>query len=564
MEIRILAKTRQEKGKLFEHLMEVVLDAKGYHKFRRRTVHTGMEIDIVAYHKVTSEKLLCECKAHNQPIGPKNLNEFFGKVLRKRSKNTNIKGIFASLSGSSSNALEGYEEDYSPEDKLVYALLDNSQIQDLLRSSGLLISDNEIISKIKSNTELSPGDRYLVYFESRLFIIQILEIGGKSSHYLILTGKGELVHKTIERQISKLDKRIKSLVRIDLQILDRVTISLLDLMKKSIAEISREINETENDVSIAIEELKISGLLHTESRGGENVFAMKKDMESLTKLVRKYAFNARKYDFMTSAYIENMVNDEFATYVKNRFKLQLDQDKTNMIISLCRIFASVLSYVLLTDNSPFIRSYQQSEEQRKLQEPDQERRHTDDIMEHEFFDEIVTRIRTSLEARDDIRIAHEKGVRGFHMVSTFKIASETDLLFSSYTKGTAYMAIASGTIRPGSAVKPTNISTHISIANTYLSLQLYDEATKTYEVVKKLAGERQDILRAAWYNQGLCYTAQNNFEDGKRCYEAALKIDPDWIEALSNLEVCYRELGENDKAKEVKQKLEGLLSRRMQ
>lgn len=536
MEIRILAKTRQKKGKLFERLMGEALNSSGYHNFRPRINYTGMEIDIKAEadHKATSETLLCECKAHNQPIGPKNLIAFFGKVGIKRSKNPNIKGIFASLSGFTSNALEVHDE-YSPHDKLVYALLGNLQIQDLIRESGLLISDQEIDSKIKSKTNLSPGDRYLVYIESGIFIVQILLVGGKPSHYLILTGRGELVQKTIEYEITKLDKTIKSLVKIDLQILDSVTINLLDLKKKSIAQISREINETENDVSIAIEELRLSGLLDKKSRSREGVlFSMRTDMKSLSKLVRKYAFTARKYDFMTSAYIENTVNDDFATYVKDRFKLQLDPDKTTIIIVACRIFASVLHYVLLADNSPYILNYEQRGEQRKLREQDQEPRHISDNMEREFFDQIVTGIRASLGARDDNRVAYEKGIRGFHMVSTFKMASETDLIFSSSTESTEYLAIAGGTIRAGSDVMATDISVHLSIANTLRSLQLYDRAIKKFNDVIQLAGERQDILIAAWNNKGLALYNLGKHKEAIACYDKALEMKQDYALAWYN------------------------------
>jgi hypothetical protein len=72
--------------------MGEALNSSGYHNFRPRINYTGMEIDIKAEadHKVISETLLCECKAHNQPIGPKNLIAFFGKVGIKRSKNHNI------------------------------------------------------------------------------------------------------------------------------------------------------------------------------------------------------------------------------------------------------------------------------------------------------------------------------------------------------------------------------------------------------------------------------------------------------------------------------------------
>lgn len=46
---------------------------------------TGMELDILAKHKVTKEQILCECKAHDHEIGPQDLNDFFGKLNHQRS-----------------------------------------------------------------------------------------------------------------------------------------------------------------------------------------------------------------------------------------------------------------------------------------------------------------------------------------------------------------------------------------------------------------------------------------------------------------------------------------------
>jgi tetratricopeptide (TPR) repeat protein len=554
MEIRILAKTKQRKGTLFERLMKAVLDVLGYHNFRTRINYVGMEIDIKAEHKVTSEPLLCECKAHARPIGPQALTDFFGKVSIKRSKNSSLKGIFASLSGYSANALEMYDE-FTPQDKLVNTLLDNYQILDLLRKSGLLISEQEIDSKMSSNTNLNLGERYLVYTESGVFIVQILLVGGRPSHYLLLTGKGELVHKTIEEEIAKLDKTIKSLVKIDLQILDSVTINLLDLKKKSIAQISREINQTENDVSIAIEELRLSKILNQESVNGENVFSMMTDMETLTKLTLKYAFSSRKYDFMSSAYVENTVNDAFGVYVKDRYKLALDRDKTSMLIVVCRIFPSILYFTLLGDNSSYVRNHEHLEELRKS---GQKFGHLENIIESPFFERIVTHIRSDMQSLDSNYLAKNKGIQGFFMKSVFKMASEKQLIFSIYTEGTNLFATAGGPIEAGSLLSATDVSLYLNIANVLCALELYDESIREFDELIRLATGRQDLLKAAWNNKGLCYKAQKKYKEAIQCYEEALKIDPNLVQALSNLAVCYQELGEIKKAEELKKKIVNL------
>jgi hypothetical protein len=70
-------------------------------------------------------------------------------------------------------------------------------------------------------------------------------------------------------------------------------------------------------------------------------------------------------DYMTSSYLKNTINDAFTMHIKDRFRLQLDVEKTNILISACNIFPSVLHYILLGDNSPYIRNYEHREELRK-------------------------------------------------------------------------------------------------------------------------------------------------------------------------------------------------------
>jgi Tetratricopeptide repeat len=418
-----------------------------------------------------------------------------------------------------------------------------------------LESDEVFEAKIKSNTNLSLGDSYLVYTEPGLFVVQILLVGGKPSHYLMMTGSGELVHRTIESEILKLDKTLRSLIRFDLKILESVILKLLDLGKRSIPKISKDLNETEHDVSVAVQELKSVGLLNEESVNGEVVFSLKTDMETLSELVSKYALVPRKYDFMSSKYVENTVSETFAKYVKDRFKLELDQDQTNMMIVGSRIFPSVLYYLLFTDNSNYLCNYQHRQ---KICMSGQDPGTLENIMRSQFFNEIVIRVLSDMQTLDSNYLAKSKGIQGFYMKSIFKIATEIQLLFSIYTEGTNFFATAGGPIEAGSFLVPTDISLNLKIANTLLALELYERAIPEYDNIINLSKERLDILKAAWNNKGLCYRAQKKLTDAIYCYNEVLKIDENLSETLGNLAICYQELGENDKAEKIKKRLENL------
>ncbi len=143
--------------------MVIILDKLGYIDFMPNVRTTGMELDILAKHKVTKEQILCECKAHDHEIGPQDLNDFFGKLNHQRSNNPSLNGLFFSVSGFSGSAIK-YHRELSDTDKENFRIYGNSEIIDILRNANLFASDEKLDNKIKDNAaDYSIGERYIVY-----------------------------------------------------------------------------------------------------------------------------------------------------------------------------------------------------------------------------------------------------------------------------------------------------------------------------------------------------------------------------------------------------------------
>jgi restriction endonuclease Mrr len=81
MELKVLGKTKQLRGRLFEKFVTSVLEKMGYQDFKKNVIKEGMEFDIKATHKKTKIRILCECKAQNKPIGPKDVQNFLAKFI---------------------------------------------------------------------------------------------------------------------------------------------------------------------------------------------------------------------------------------------------------------------------------------------------------------------------------------------------------------------------------------------------------------------------------------------------------------------------------------------------
>ena len=210
MRIKILAETKHEKGKSFEKLMGMILDKMGYTDFQFNTNDIGMELDIQAIHKVSNHPILCECKAHQEKINTPDLTDFYGKFNHKRGDDSNLKGMFFSTSGFSGTAIEWYKK--MPQyDQEVFDIFGDDEIVKLLIENGFLINEEKLEESIKSQIPHKLETRYIVFFESQIYVIQIFKINNSENRYVIFDNEGRLVTKTIYEQIARLDEEVKDI-----------------------------------------------------------------------------------------------------------------------------------------------------------------------------------------------------------------------------------------------------------------------------------------------------------------------------------------------------------------
>lgn len=64
-----------------------------------------------------------------------------------------------------------------------------------------------------------------------------------------------------------------------------------------------------------------------------------------------------------------------------------------------------------------------------------------------------------------------------------------------------------------------------------------DDAIKYFDKVIE-GTDNKDWLKAAWTHKGLCYCAKGDYPKADNCFDRALEIDPDLIEAKQNKERC--------------------------
>jgi tetratricopeptide (TPR) repeat protein len=532
MNLKILAETSQQKGKQFERLMAMILDKSGYTNFRFDIHATGMELDIKANHKVTNDPITCECKAHQDEIASRELVTFYGKFNAEKGHSKLTKGFFFSTSGFNGTAVEWYEKSVPIYDKDNFKIFNNYEIIKLLIQTGFLISEEELEEKIKSHVNHKLEKRYIIFIEFRPYFVQIYRINEESQRFVILTGEGNLASRTIYDQILKLDSEISGIPMVNLEILDKVILSLLDRNIKSQKQISEEITETYDNVKFALEDLKSDDILDIKIQKSEEIFSLKEDIVTLTKLVKRFYNSKYQFTFMSSKYLENSINDEYLDHLSDRFKIDFEKDHKTMLLRSSKIFPSVLYYLLLSDVTPYTNYYKQKLEISKGSEMSQ----IDTSVISGFTTELLQIMLNDFK-KMPTKYQFEKGIDGHYLQINLRLASEFNLIFDIKSDGRLMLMKAGGPIKIGELDSASDMSVFLRTGNIQMSLQLLDDAINYFDKVIK-GTDNKDWLKAAWTHKGLCYMAKEDYPKADNCFDKALEIDPELIQAKQNKEKC--------------------------
>ncbi|MGW2993101.1 nSTAND1 domain-containing NTPase [Streptomyces sp. NPDC001193] len=94
--------TANARGHLFEKFIAKVLERLGYEEPRTENLNVtsdGIEIDVVALHRLTRRQAIVECKAYSSPVPAKELVAFYGKLNTERlvQDDSNLDGFFFAL-----------------------------------------------------------------------------------------------------------------------------------------------------------------------------------------------------------------------------------------------------------------------------------------------------------------------------------------------------------------------------------------------------------------------------------------------------------------------------------
>ena len=588
MYIKILAKTNDAKGTLFEQLMGDVLDGVGYTGLKFNQMTKSGEFDIIGHHKISKQEILAECKTLNEPVNKTELHEFHSKYTSEFDKKSEGKklpllGLFFSLSGFSNPANEFYEQ-MEEEKKTRFKIFGYQEIIDILKTLKLICSEETIRNRVESILPYIISQCYLVKSKSGLFWVIILLTEGEETHYAIVDGKGDIAIRRVYDEISKLDKELKNKNMINLQARKKVILCLLDCESKTKETIAETINETIVDVGLELNRLTEEDICDNEISDKVKSHKLRKDISTFTRLTKEF-LSSKEEDredrgkFANSEYYFAMIDRRLAEYVVNRFQLSMTDNELECLRRLILFSPSALMYSLHNKTDYFDQSYNDLQQQNLS---DSDRTRLIEISLSNFWTNLIRKLLDDIENVEYGFLHHKIGVELIELLVNLKMATIFEKYIEvnsggSFVFGKAVENMKAGqiawakhpvdafmveglalchlgkfqeaidgydealSITQSSDVK-ANILNNKGLA--YLGLHDYEKAISCYDEAIGLNPK----LTLAWFNKGQCLAHLKRYSEAIECAKKALEIDPSWQIAkslLTEIEIIMQNLSKN-------------------
>jgi len=542
-----LAETKYNKGKSFEALIVNIINRQGYTNILSRIRSTGSELDIKATHKTNQIRILCECKAQQQQTRPQEVIRFYGKFEKEKNLGRADMGYFISLSGYTSASIAWYDE-LASTTKQVFLTYDCQNIVDQFFQTNILPNIETIDATIRKNTSYNIGEKYLVFFQSNLYIIQLLKNKEDTVAFMILDSNCKPVDFHISNEISRPDEQLTNYTRIDPVIIEKIILNLLNIEEKTIDQISTEIEESVKDCQIAIDDLLLQNLVS--STENSKLFRIDNSIKSFSTFVKKFESSMQIYVLMSSKYIDNAINDNFVEYVQSRYKITLDTNYTNVLKTCATIFPSVVSLLLFGDVTNFEYTYSQLKDFNP-----QAKNEVNSILFTFFWEQIYDAVVSDLRSSPPKYIG-DKGIKGYFLAGDLKVGSGTQMILHLFVKGHTYVVKKGDTqIKAGEIMSPTDMGENINLGVHLFSIEEYQAAIKSYDLIIEHSKD-DNLLAHAWNNKSQCMRMMGQHDEEEKCLaNALLHVSPIIKIVLSNMVLCQESLGKNDMALKIKELL---------
>lgn len=367
MRFIILGKTTDDKGTQLEQLTRKMLEYQGLTNIvLNKQVSGGNELDANA-EKVIEQigskpitlPVLCECKAHNNPISLPDWLKFLGKLYIERKKRQNTIGLMIALNGANGAVMGSLSDDFSEDDCV--QLIANDTLKSILSSLYQLPTPSQLRVLLMKDSNKAVEDVDVVYYNKKAYLL----ISFEDNSFTLYSGKGEyLDRERVMELLPMIEKETPFKKR------DYVDINELRNQQKLEARLRvlliRDCIETDfvTDVvfktkveQVGLDIIDIDGFFAKEPLFNYDketkIITLREIDEALLSLFYKTIFSSDQVpiELLQSQFYREHISDGFLNVIKSiQFGFEVDPKYKEQVLFILRHSPSALLYSLTPDS----------------------------------------------------------------------------------------------------------------------------------------------------------------------------------------------------------------------
>lgn len=364
MGLIILGKNRDDKGSQLEQLTKALLKSQGFTNIATNVqVGGGSELDVTAVKKDTTgikeitTPVLCECKAHQNPIALPDWLKFIGKLAIARRKNDRTIGLMLALSGANGNVVGSYNDDFTSDNTV--QLIANDDLFLLLQRIYHLSEVDTVRGGISNIQGLEAEEVDLVYYNKKLYWLVSLGNG----KYTLCDASGNVAEKKSIKDILPLLKDSTPFDEVgyvdvfdDVELKRRISLLKVRVInelvnnrvinKKRIDAIAREIGTGQIDVDAIT---KNDPFMTTTKIKGRKKIKLKDNL-NITDFYRFILTTGTPVELFTSDYYQSHIDKKLLDEVwQIQGGFTVDEEDMVNCLNVFKLSPSSLLYALVPD-----------------------------------------------------------------------------------------------------------------------------------------------------------------------------------------------------------------------
>lgn len=552
---KILAKTNDEKGKLFEELMGDILDSQGYTNLIFNWLAPQGEFDITGRHRFSGQDILVECKAEARPIGKQKLLKFHSKYTveydnRAANEKLPLLGLFFSLSGFTEPAFRYYEA-MSEKTRKRFRIFGHDEITDILKVLKLTFSEETIKQIADKSLPYNIGKCYLTKSSSGLHWVILFLTDGKMNHYVVLDSKGDIAIRRVYEELEELDEELYAKNMINLQARRKVILCLSDCITKTREAIAEASGESKIDVSMELDRLVKENICRATRQNNTKLYTLVKDIIPFAQLTREFletmdGNNVDGNNFAKSDYYFAMIDDRLVNHVQDRFRIQLPDKRKESLRRLLLCSPSALLYCLFDNTDFFDRSWN---ERQKFDLSDPVYVPFTELRISHLMMELSFALLKDIKDSKFIDLRSKIGIRAAAIIIEIKLATICEKYLHEKSGYNLCIGQKQGDISAGKLVSLSEPIGFLDLGSAFYHIGEFEQAIGFYDNGLKQT-QNSDVKAKLLNNKGMAFCSLGQHKEAIEYYNEAIKLDTENLLALPRLYKgkCLSHLGQYKEA----------------